>query len=102
MRVNAPEHAVDLVNFRVARKEWFLREEFGENDSNRPNVHWWRVNLLAQQNLRSAVPERHDFMGVFLHRDTKRPCESKVSNLELAVQTNEQVLRLQIAGGCKK
>lgn len=52
---------------------------------------------MTQKDLGRAVPKRDDFVRVFLDRDAERSCQSEVSDLEVALETHEQVLRLQIA-----
>jgi len=58
MRGNIPENLEDLINFGVAREEWFSGAHLGEDCSNRPHIYTGRVLPTSKKNLGGTIPQR--------------------------------------------
>ena len=94
------QHAKDLenlVNLAVSGEQRLARGHLGENAAHAPHVDSSTVLTSPEQDLRSAIPEGDDFMGVGAKRNTKSAGETKVRKLQVAVPVNEEILRLQVA-----
>jgi hypothetical protein len=88
----------DLINFTVTGKKWPALNHFGKNAAGRPQVHSERVSLLAEQDLRAAVPERDHLVSVGLYREAERSCQPEVRQLHFgASRIDQQILWLQIS-----
>ena len=73
------------------------RELTRKNASGGPHVDRGRVELGAEEDVRRAVPQRHDLGRVAPHRDAERPRQPEVGQLQLAALVDQQVLGLQVA-----
>lgn len=67
----SPKDTVELVDLRVTGEERLLGDHLGENDADGPNVHRRAVDLLAEQDLRRAVPQRDHLVRVLLDREAE-------------------------------
>lgn len=70
---------------------------FCENAANRPYVNGSAILFLAEEDLRSSVPESNNFMSVGFHWEAKGSCKTEVSKLDVAVLIDKKVLRLQVS-----
>jgi hypothetical protein len=91
------EDLEDLVDLRVTREERLASSHLGEDATDGPHVDTSRVLATTKQNLGCAVPEGDDFMSVGAERDTKGASQTKISQFQVALLVNEQILRLEIA-----
>ena len=94
---DAPEDLEDLVNFRVTSEQRLARAHFSEDAANGPHINTGRVLATTEQNLRGAVPQRNDLVGVGAEGHTKGSRESEISKLEVTVAVDKEILGLQIA-----
>lgn len=94
---DVPENLENLVNLRVAREERLARAHLGKDAADGPHVDARRVLAAAEENLGGAVPERDDLVGVGAQGDAKGAGETEISELQVAVAVDEQVLRLEVA-----
>lgn len=62
-----------------------------------PHVDGRRVDFLAQQDFRGAVPESHHLVCERLHRVREAPRQAEVCDFEVAIAVDEQVLGFQVA-----
>ena len=85
-----------LIDLRIPHKERPLLDQLNKDATNRPHVHTERVLLLPQQDLRSPVPERFHLMGKRLDRDGESPCQAKVTDLDVSLAVDEEVLWLEV------
>jgi len=92
-----PENFVHFVDFAVAREQRALCDHFYQNGADGPGVYGGRVRGGAQQNLRRAVPQRHHFVSERANGRAERAGQAEVRQLEAAVTSHEQVLRLHVA-----
>ncbi len=76
------EDLEDLVDFRVAHEQRLLLNEFSENASNRPHVHWERVLLLTKENFRSSVPKSFNLVSQSLNGNAEGSCKTEVSEFD--------------------
>lgn len=77
------EIQVKLFQITISSKDYLSCQQFCEDASYTPNIHWSGV-LLPQNNLRCPVPKRHHFLCVNAIRHKIGACEAKVSNFEIA------------------
>ena len=83
---------LQLVDVVLAREDGLPSKELGENAAARPQIDRHRVVILAQHDLRGAVPARHDVLRQVLRRavvDATR--EAKVADLQVAVAVQEKI-----------
>lgn len=90
------EDLEDLVNLGVAGEQRLAGGHLGENAADRPHVDTGGVLATTEQNLGSAVPESDDFVGVSAERDTEGAGKTEISELQVAIHVNEQVLGLKV------
>jgi hypothetical protein len=88
------ENLEDLVDLRVTREERLASSHFGKDAANGPHVDTSRVLTATKQNLGRAVPEGDDFVSVSAERNAKGASQTEISQLQVALLVNEQVLRL--------
>ena len=62
-----------------------------------PHVDGGRVVAGAEEDLRSAVPERDDLVRVGAHGDAEGAREAEVGELEVVIRIDQQILRLEVA-----
>lgn len=93
---NILEDFVELVNFRITRKQSSTGGHLGKYTTSRPNVHRDRVRLRTQEDFRSTIPQGDDFMGVRTDWNTKGSGKSKVSKFQAPVRVNQKILWLKI------
>lgn len=91
------ENLEDLVNLRVAREERLASSHLCEDASDRPHVDTRTVLASTEQDLGRPVPESDNFVSIGTERDTECAGETKITNLEVAVAVDEEVLWLEIA-----
>jgi hypothetical protein len=110
------EDLEDFVDFRVAREQRLAGSHFGENTADGPHINACAVLTTSEEDFGGAVPEGDDLERVsfgvsevektgrraYLVRvgtqgDTKGSCQTEISELEVALFVNKQVLRLQVA-----
>ena len=92
------EDLEDLVDLRVAHEERSALDHLSEDAACGPEVDAKTVGLLSEENLRAAVPERDDLVGVRLNWQAERSGQSEVSQLDIhSLRVDEQVLWLQIS-----
>lgn len=77
-----PEQLIDL---RIALKQWLTRRHFGENAANRPDVHRTRVPLRTEQHFRGAIPQRDDFVRIHAQRNAKRTAQPEIGDLHIEI-----------------
>ncbi len=94
---NLPEDLEDLVNLGVAREQGLAGAHLGKDAADRPHVDAGGVLAAAEQNLRGAVPEGDDLVGVGAQGDAERAGQAEVGELEVALAVDQQVLGLEIA-----
>lgn len=90
------EDLEDLVDFGVTGEERLARGHLGEDAANGPHVDAGGVLATTEENFRGAVPESDDFVGVGAKRHTESASETEISQLEVALLVDEQVLWLQV------
>jgi hypothetical protein len=90
------EDLEDLVNLGVAGEEGLAGGHLGEDAADGPHVDTSGVLTTTEENLRCAVPESDDFMCVGTERDTERARQTEISQLQVALLVDEQVLRFEI------
>lgn len=87
----------ELVDFVLALQERFLAQELPEDAPYAPHVDRGAVRFRSEQQLRCAIPQRHDQLRQFWRRVTKVSRHAEIGDFELASIVHEQVRRLQIA-----
>lgn len=91
------EDLEDLINLRISWEERLSRAHLCEDTPNRPHIHTSRVLTPSKQNLRRTIPESYDFVGIGSKRDSKSTSKTEISQLEVAIAVDEQILGLKIA-----
>lgn len=89
----------DLVNFRIPTKENSLMGNLIKNTSHRPNINSGVVNFSPQQDFRSPIPKRDNFVGVLLDGVVISAGESKISqfDVEFVLSVDEDVLGFEVS-----
>lgn len=88
----------DLPDLGVPVEQWPLVSHLKEDAADRPHVDRRAIHLLAKKNLRSAVPESDNFMGVRLQRKAEGAGKAEIGELDVRpLGIDEQVARLQIS-----
>ena len=90
------EDFVKLINLRVAREEWQVREHFSKDSTSRPNINRSGITLISKQNFRCTIPQSNNFMTVWTQRNAESASKTKISELEKTICINKQILRLQV------
>lgn len=93
---DVPEDLEDLVDFRVTGEQGLSRAHFSKYAADGPHIDTGRVLPTTKQNLRGAVPQRNDLVGVGAEGHTKGSRESEISKLEVSVAVDKEILGLQI------
>merc|ERR1719244_501209 len=65
--------------------------------SQTPVIHTGRVELGAQQDLRSPIPQGNNFVSVGPHWDTKGPSQPKICQLDQPSRVDQKILRFEIS-----
>lgn len=92
-----PEDLEDLVNLGIAREERLAGTHLGEDAADGPHVNAGGVLASTEQDLRGAVPQSNDLVGVSAQGNTEGARKTKVGQLQVAVSIDQQVLGLQVA-----
>ena len=90
------EDLEDLVDLGITREERLACSHLSEDATDGPHVDTSGVLAATEQNFRSAVPESNDFVGVSAKWDTKGASKTEISQLQVALFVDEQVLRLEV------
>lgn len=94
---DAPEDLEDLVNLGITSEQRLARAHLGEDAADGPHIDAGGVLAATEQNLRGAVPQRDDLVGVCAERHTEGSREPEIRELEVAVAVDQEILRLQVA-----
>mmetsp|Transcript_11313 Transcript_11313/g.42246 ORF Transcript_11313/g.42246 Transcript_11313/m.42246 type:complete len:234 (+) Transcript_11313:467-1168(+) len=94
-RAQRLEDALELIRLIPAHEQRGSPEDLPEDASGRPHVDSVRILPCTQEQLRRAVPDRHDLCSHELRR-AMEPRQPKVGDLHDALVVDEQVGRLQI------
>jgi hypothetical protein len=62
-----------------------------------PNIDALAVLGVANKELRRTIPAGGDVIGVMSAKGAKRPCKAKVTQAELVVKAEEEVLRFDVS-----
>jgi hypothetical protein len=112
--LDEPENLENLVNLGITREQRLAGAHLGKDAADRPHVDAGRVLPAAEQNLGGAVPQCDNLehvrlahltgtlvgqylVGVCAEGHAKRAGQTKISELEIAVLVDEEILRLEIA-----
>ena len=90
------EDLEDFVDLGVAGEERLAGGHLGEDAADGPHVDTSGVLATTEKDLRCAVPESDDLVGVSAERNTKGASQTKIGQLQVALLVDEQVLRLQV------
>ena len=96
-RAHEPEDLLQLVFVGRAGEERPPRVHFRHDAAGAPDVDAGVVGARAEQHVRRAVPEGHDFVAEGVDGDAEGAGEAEVGEFELPFGVDEQVLRLQVA-----
>lgn len=96
-RAHQPEDLLELVLVRRSREQRTSGVELRHDTAGRPDINTSVVRATAQEDIRSAVPQGDHFVGEGVDRDAKRPRQSKVTQFQLSLLVDQQVLRFEIA-----
>ena len=91
------EDADDLVVVGRAGEQGPTRVHLRHDAARGPDVDARVVRPTAQQDIRGAVPQRHDLVREGVNRDTEGAREAEVPQLQGPLAVDEEVLRLQVA-----
>ena len=90
----------ELMQIVAPGEERLPPEHFREDATDRPHVDRGGVALVLDEELRCAVPARHDVLGeaevLLLLGGVDRAREAEVADLQVAVLVHQQVARLQV------
>ena len=90
------EDLEDFIDLGVAGEERLAGGHLGEDAADGPHVDTSGVLATTEKDLRCAVPESDDFVCVGTERDTECAGQTEISQLQVALLVDEQVLRLEI------
>ena len=62
--MNKPEDPEQLIDLGITMEQGPLLDHLGENTTNRPDIDWSWVARCAKQDLRRAIPQRHNLQIV--------------------------------------
>ena len=96
-RAEDAEDLEDLVDLAVAREERLARRHLRVDAADTPHVDARAVLPAAEQDLRRAVPERDDLVGVGAEGHAEGPREPEVGEFEVAFFVDEEVLGFEVA-----
>jgi len=91
------EDLEDFVDLGVTGEERLAGRHLGEDAADGPHVDTSGVLTTTEKDLRCAVPESDDFVCVGTERDTECASQTEISQLQVALLVDEQVLRLEVA-----
>lgn len=91
------EDLEDLVNLGITREERLAGAHLSKDASNRPHVNTRRVLTSTQQNLWRAIPQSDNLVRVCAQGDAERAGKTEISQLEVSLAVDEEVLGLEIA-----
>ena len=91
------EDLCELVEVGVPCNEGHAQQQLGEDAAHRPDVDAGPVDPGAEEELRSAVPPRHDEVRVLAVGGAVVLGQTKVSYLDVALAVDEQVVWFQVA-----
>lgn len=90
------KNAEKLVDFTVTRKESSFGGHFNEDAANGPDVDRRTVKSASHQDLWRSVPESDDFMCVGSDRETDAASKTEISQFDVSLRVNQQVLWFEI------
>ena len=91
------ENLDELIFLVLAREQGLPGHNLSEDAANRPNVDRRVVVLRAHENVRSAIPQRHNLVRKVLDWDAEGASQTEIRQLKNVVFVDEQILRLQIS-----
>ncbi len=91
------EDLENLIDFRIAREERSPLRHLSHDAPYGPYIYRCRVLLLSEEDLRSAVPQRHNLVSVRLHWESESPCQAEICQFDDAIFVDEKILRLQVS-----
>lgn len=91
------ENLLQLVFIGGSREQGTTGIHLSHDATSRPNVDRGVVSARAQQDVRGTVPECDDLVTESVDGNAESACKTKVSELELTLVVDQQVLRLEIA-----
>ena len=96
-RAHQPEDLLELVFVRRAGEERAACVHLGHDAAGGPDVDGGVVGAGAEKDVRRAVPEGDDLVGEGVDGDAKGAGEAEVSEFELALGVDEEVLGFEVA-----
>lgn len=96
-RAHETEYLKQLVFVGCSWEERSACEHLGHDAASTPYVDAGVISPTSQKDVRCTVPQRHDLVGERVDGDTKSACETEVSELQLALGVDEEILRLEVA-----
>lgn len=96
-RSHEPENLLELVFVGGAGEEWTARVHFCHDTPSRPDVDAGVVGATAEQDIGGTIPKGDHLVGKGIDRNTKSAREPEISELELALVVDEQILGFQVA-----
>lgn len=97
--VRSPNHLENLKqlpNFWLPLEQWLALNQLKENTPNRPRINTLIVISGAEQKLRRSIPKRLNFFRHGLNSQTADSAKSKISNLNVSLFGNENIVRFEI------
>ena len=80
-----------------AREQWPACEHFCHDAPGGPDVDAGVVGARAEEDVGSAVPERHDLVAEGINWDSEGAGKAKIRKLELAVVVDQEILGFEVA-----
>jgi len=74
----------NLIDFAISTEKRFLFKQLSKDTSYCPDIYTQTVLLLAEQDLRSAVPESFYLMSERFDWQTKGSSKSEISNFQVS------------------
>ena len=91
-----PEDLENLVNLGITREKGFSGTHLSKDGTDRPHVHASGVLSSTKQDLWSTIPKGDDLMGIASQRNAEGSSKTEISQLEISILVNQQVLGLQV------
>ena len=91
------EDLEDLIDLRVTHEQRLLLHQLSKDATDGPHVDAERVLALAEKDLRSSVPKGLDLVRKRLDRDGECSGKAEVTDLDIALVGDKQVLWLEIS-----
>lgn len=91
------EDEEQLVPVTGAPKERFSLAHLVEHASDGPQVDCRGVVMTAQQQLRRAIPHRHNLSSVWPPKRAIHTSQAKIGYFESAIWVHQHILRLEIS-----